>query len=113
MHISLVVQIIILNITVIINRFLSEFIWETPEEINLKIADRLKNIRKRRRISQKKLSEISGVSYGSIKRFETTGQISLLSLTRIATALDVVNELREIFSQVPYKNIQEVINENK
>ena len=90
---------------------MQNYIWETPEEINLKIADRLKNIRKRRRISQKKLSEISGVSYGSIKRFETTGQISLLSLTRIATALDVVNELREIFSQVPYKNIQEVINE--
>lgn len=92
---------------------MQNYIWETPEEINLKIAERLKNIRKRRRISQKKLSEISGVSYGSIKRFETTGQISLLSLTRIATALDVVNELREIFSQVPYKNIQEVINENK
>ena len=92
---------------------MQNYIWETPEEINLKIADRLKNIRKRRRISQKKLSEISGVSYGSIKRFETTGQISLLSLTRIAKALDVVNELREIFSQVPYKNIQEVINENK
>lgn len=92
---------------------MQNYIWETPEEINLKIADRLKNIRKRRRISQKKLSEISGVSYGSIKRFETTGQISLLSLTRIATALDVVNELRKIFSQVPYKNIQEVINENK
>ena len=71
---------------------MQNYIWETPEEINLKIADRLKNIRKRRRISQKKLSEISGVSYGSIKRFETTGQISLLSLTRIATALDVVNE---------------------
>ncbi len=29
-----------------------------------------------------KLSEMSGVSYGSIKRFETTGQISLLSLTK-------------------------------
>ena len=95
------------------DNLMQNYIWETPEEMNLKIADRLKNIRKRRRISQKKLSEISGVSYGSIKRFETTGQISLLSLTRIATALDVVNELREIFSQVPYKNIQEVINENK
>ena len=95
------------------DNLMQNYIWETPEEINLKIVDRLKNIRKRRRISQKKLSEISGVSYGSIKRFETTGQISLLSLTRIATALDVVNELREIFSQVPYKNIQEVINENK
>ena len=95
------------------DNLMQNYIWKTPEEINLKIADRLKNIRKRRRISQKKLSEISGVSYGSIKRFETTGQISLLSLTRIATALDVVNELREIFSQVPYKNIQEVINENR
>ena len=95
------------------DNLMQNYIWETPEEINLKIADRLKNIRKRRRISQKKLSEISGVSYGSIKRFETTGQISLLSLTRIATALDVVNELREISLQVPYKNIQEVINENK
>ena len=34
---------------------MQNYIWETPEEINL-------NIRKRRRISQKKLSEISGVS---------------------------------------------------
>ena len=88
---------------------MQNYIWETPEEINLKIADRLKNIRKRRRISQKKLSEISGVSYGSIKRFETTGQISLLSLTRIATALDVVNELREIFSQVPYLSLIHIL----
>ena len=54
------------------DNLMQNYIWETPEEINLKIADRLKNIRKRRRISQKKLSEISGVSYGSIKRFETT-----------------------------------------
>ena len=47
-HISLVVQIIILNITVIINRFLSEFMWETPEELDLKLAKRVRNIRKRR-----------------------------------------------------------------
>ena len=31
---------------------------------------------------------MSGVSYGSIKRFEGSGQISLLSLTKIAMALD-------------------------
>ena len=88
-------------------------IWETAEELDKNLALRVRKIRKRRKISQQKLADLSGVSYGSIKRFETTGQISLLSLTRIATALDVVNELREIFSQVPYKNIQEVINENK
>ena len=55
----------------------------------------------------------SGVSYGSIKRFETTGQISLLSLTKIAIALDLADELRNIFTQVPYKDIQEVINETR
>lgn len=39
---------------------------------------------------------MSGVSYGSIKRFETTGMISLLSLTKIAMALDMADELRDI-----------------
>ena len=53
------------------------------------------------------------VSYGSIKRFETTGMISLLSLTKIAMALDMADELRDIFTSVPYRDIQEVINETR
>ena len=56
---------------------------------------------------------MSGVSYGSIKRFESTGQISLLSLTKIAMALDMADELRSIFTQVPNRNIEEVINETR
>ena len=92
---------------------MEQFIWETPEELDQKIAQRVRKIRKRRSITQEKLASISGVSYGSIKRFETTGQISLLSLTRIAIALDLADELRNIFTQVPYKDIQEVINETR
>ena len=57
------------------------FVWETPEEINLALAQRFQRIRKRRGLSQLQLSEKSNVSYGSIKRFETSGQISLISLT--------------------------------
>ncbi|MCI9359622.1 MAG: helix-turn-helix domain-containing protein [Hungatella sp.] len=34
------------------------------------IAGRIRQIRKRRKLSQKKLSEKSGVSLGSVKRFE-------------------------------------------
>lgn len=89
------------------------FIWETAEELDLKLAQRVRNIRKRRSISQEKLASMSGVSYGSVKRFESTGQISLLSLTKIAMALDIADELRNIFSQVPYRDIQEVINETR
>ena len=89
------------------------FIWETAEELDLKLAQRVRNIRKRRSISQEKLASMSGVRYGSVKRFESTGQISLLSLTKIAMALDIADELRNIFSQVPYRDIKEVINETR
>ena len=92
---------------------MEQFIWETPEELDQKLAQRVRKIRKRRSITQEKLASISGVSYGSIKRFETTGQISLFSLTKIAIALDLADELRNIFTQVPYKDIQEVINETR
>lgn len=60
--------------------------WETAEELNQALALRLKGLRKRRGFSQQQLSERSGVSYGSLKRFESTGQISLLSLTKLALA---------------------------
>ena len=52
---------------------MEQFIWETPEELDQKLAQRVRKIRKRRSITQEKLASISGVSYGSIKRFETTG----------------------------------------
>lgn len=86
-------------------------VWETAEELDQKLAQRVRNIRKRRSISQQKLAAMSGVSYGSIKRFETTGQISLLSLTKIATALGMAEELRQLFTQVPYLTLEEVMNE--
>ncbi len=90
-----------------------KYIWETPEEITIIVSNHTKKLRKRLKISRRKLSEMSGVSYGSIKRFEETGNISLLSLTKIAMALDVSGDIKNIFAEVPYKSIQEVMNEQK
>ena len=92
---------------------MERLVWETAEELDQKLAQRVRNIRKRRSISQEKLAAMSGVSHGSIKRFETTGQISLISLTKIAMALDIADEHRSLFLQVPYRNRQEVLNETK
>ncbi len=92
---------------------MKEYIWETAEELDQKLAQRVRNIRKRRSISQERLASMSGVSYGSIKRFETSGQISLISLTKIAMALDIADDIRNLFTTVPYRDIQEVINETK
>ena len=89
------------------------FIWETPEEIDLALARRLAGVRKRRGLSQEQLSEKSNVSFGGIKRFETSGQISLISLTRIAVALDCVDELKSLFTEVKYNSIEEVLRERR
>ena len=89
------------------------FKWETAEEMNGALALRLKNITKRRGLSQQQLSERSGVSYGSLKRFESTGQISLLSLTKLAIALNCADDIRNLFTNVAYSSIEEVIREQK
>ncbi len=91
------------------NRF--NFERKTPGEINRLIAERLRRIRKRRSISQQHLSEKSGVSLGSLKRFEQTGEISLKSLTKLAIALEVDDQLEQLFCEVPFLSIEEIINE--
>ena len=80
---------------------MSEYIWETAEEMDALLAKRVKRIRKRKGLSQEALANASGVSYGSVKRFETTGQISLLSLTKIAVALDCAEEIRGCLQRFP------------
>ena len=88
-----------------------DFVWRTSADISLDLADRLKHIRKRKKITQLKLSEISGVSYASLRRFERTGNISLSSLIKIADALGLVNEIDSLFTQPVYSSIDEVIND--
>ncbi len=92
---------------------MDKLVWETAEELDKELAKRVRNIRKRRSISQERLAAMSGVSYASIKRFESTGQISLVSLTKLAMALNLDDELRELFTQVSYQNIEEVIRESR
>ncbi|RGZ87304.1 XRE family transcriptional regulator [Agathobacter rectalis] len=84
---------------------------KTWTEINNDIAQKIVRLRKRKKITQKQLAAKSGVSLGSLKRFEQSGEISLQSLTKIAIALDVENELEDLFNNVPFASIEEVINE--
>ncbi len=67
-------------------------------------------LRKRKKITQKRLAVKAGVSLGSLKRFEQTGEISLHSFTKLAIALEVEEELDSLFCNVPFNSIEEVIN---
>lgn len=82
----------------------------TPKDINKLIAGRIRNIRRRRKISQQELGEKAGVSLGSVKRFEQTGEISLMSLTKITIALGLDDEMKNLFADVPFQSIEEIKN---
>lgn len=86
----------------------------TYYEKQLEIAKRFVKIRKNKKVSQERLSTLSGVSYGSIRRFEKTGDISLSSLVKIALALQLYDDLDNLFkNQKEYTSIEEIINDQK
>lgn len=86
----------------------------TYYEKQREIAARFQKIRKEMKVSQQRLSMISGVSYGSIRRFEKTGEISLVSLIKLALALQRYDDIDNLFKSVKeYSSIEEVINERK
>ena len=76
------------------------FSWrKLPEEIIQRISERERTLRKNMGFSQSKLAEKSGVSLGSLKRFETTGKISLESLLKLAFTLDALDEFGALFPE--------------
>ena len=89
------------------NQFLNQ---KTPNEIAKSFADKIKEHRKKLKISQEVLAQKSGVSLGSIKRFETKYEIALQSFIKIAIALDLDKDIETLFTQKTYNSINEVIN---
>lgn len=63
------------------------------------IRTRLRQLRLLDNLSQEGLAERAGISYGSLKRFERTGQISLESLLKLSLALDVLEEFDLLFRE--------------
>lgn len=82
---------------------------KTPREYGMEIAANLRKLRRRRKLSQTELAARSGVSYGSLKRFEQTGEISLESLLKIAVVLNAAEPFSALFRSTEIKSIQEII----
>ena len=89
------------------------YLWDTPIDVAIRLASRIKAIRKRKKITQKQLAARSNVSYASLRKFEQTGQISLESFIKLTMELGVVSEINELFTQPVYSSIEEVVNDRK
>lgn len=69
----------------------------TRIEIEKLLAKRIKTLRLLAGYKRTTLAKRSGVTESSLKRFETTGQISLKNLLRLAQALGRLEEFADLF----------------
>ncbi len=84
-----------------------------PHAIARKIAERIRRKRLILNMSQQSLSSRSGVSLGSLKRFENKYEISLKHILQLALALDSLNEFSQLFPDYNYQSIDELITMKK
>jgi transcriptional regulator with XRE-family HTH domain len=83
-----------------------------PFDILKDLSEKHKVLRKQAGLTQSELAKRSGVSLGSIKRFEHTGQISLESLLKSVQILNRLNDFELILnSNDNLKNIDKLFSD--
>ncbi|MCL2522451.1 MAG: helix-turn-helix domain-containing protein [Erysipelotrichales bacterium] len=81
---------------------------ETEQAVITELVKRVKLRRKDLGISQQLLATRSGVSYGSVRRFESTGDISLTSLLKIGEALEALSDFNQLFKGRRVKSLKDL-----
>ena len=71
--------------------------FSSPDAIQRKIAGQFKTRRLLQNLTQEALAKKSGVSLGTIRRFEQTGDISMKHLVLLAMYLNIVQEMEGLF----------------
>lgn len=80
----------------------------TEQSITQELVIRFKKRRKESKLTQKELSVRSGVSYGSIRRFELSGNISLQALLKLGRILGCLEDFEGLFSKQIPTNIKDM-----
>jgi len=79
----------------------------TINNVKENLIKRFKKRRKELGFSQKVLAMRSGVSYASIRRFESSCEISLSSLLKLADALGTLDEFNNLFNRILIKDFKD------
>lgn len=86
---------------------------KSPFSIAKKISQNMKRRRLDLNFTQEVLSEKSGVSLGSLKRFEAISEISLKSLLQLAIALQATETFHELFMVEKPERIDDILKQKK
>ena len=81
----------------------------TPDTILRKIAERVKERRLERNLTQKAFARRAGVGYDAYRRFENTGDITLRNLVLCAVILNETEDFAELFVKKNYQSIDELL----
>ena len=82
-------------------------------DVLLKVAERAKNLRLAQNLSRKTLAEKSGVTEASLKRFESTGEVSFASLLKISNVLGCMEYFEEAFAPNQTISLEEVAKKHR
>lgn len=74
-----------------------DFVFATADEICAELGSRLKAARLVQGMQQVELAARAGVSRGTVSTLESSGQSTLASIVRVAQALNLVDELQDLF----------------
>ena len=80
----------------------------TPNKVLKDVALKLRILRKNAKMSQTELAQRSGVSLGSLKRFESSGSISFEALLKLSNILGRLKDFDNILEQ--NENISDIEN---
>ena len=92
-----------------VNDNILSLIDKTPNLIMSGIAQRVKQRRLEKGWTQKMLAAKAGLSLPSYRRFESSGEISVRSLVKLAFALDMTDEFETLFSSKTYQSIDDIV----
>ena len=81
----------------------------TANEILAEVARRVHDARIHAGLRQKDLAEKAGVSLGTFRRFERTGDVSMETVVKVAIALDKEREFLALFPPSDPRSLDEVL----
>ena len=97
----------------ITNDTILAIIEQTPDSVLRSLAVRVKARRLEQDLTQKALAARAGLAFATYRRFETSGEISLRNLLKLALALDAITGFEQLFAERRYETLDALLKSNE
>ena len=87
---------------------LDGFTLERADDIARQVAEDFRRRRVEKNITRQRISELAGVPFSTVARFEQKGLIAFESLIKLAMALGYVSTIRSLFGTPRFDTMEEL-----